>query len=216
MEDHNYIKDITEIKNIMNRSSRFISLSGLSGVLAGVYALIGAYISKNMIDTYNNTSKFISTNRNYNYGQPHSALQVLELKLKIIAALVIIAAIITGIVLTVYKAKKNNAKVWDVSSKRLLFNFLFPLVTGGLFSLVLLEKGYIGLLASSTLIFYGMACINASKYTFGDIKYLGMVNVILGLIATQYIGYGLYFWAFGFGIMHIFYGIVMYLKYDRK
>jgi hypothetical protein len=58
--------------------------------------------------------------------------------------------------------------------------------------------------------------INASKYTFNDIRYLGFCEIILGLGAAVYVGYGLYFWALGFGILHIIYGAMMYYKYERK
>ncbi len=95
-------------------------------------------------------------------------------------------------------------------------NFLVPLVTGGFFCIVLYQYGLIGLIAPSTLIFYGLACLNASKYTLGDIRYLGVFNIVIGLISTQFTGFGLYFWALGFGIMHIVYGALMYSKYDKN
>lgn len=105
--------------------------------------------------------------------------------------------------------------MWDVSSRRLVLNFLIPLVAGGAFCLVLIQYGIAGLVAPATLIFYGLACINASKYTMRDIRYMGVAFIILGLVSTQYIGYGLYFWALGFGVCHIIYGALMYYKYDR-
>ncbi len=40
-----HLQDLTEIRSMMERSSRFISLSGLSGISAGVFALIGAYLA---------------------------------------------------------------------------------------------------------------------------------------------------------------------------
>ena len=124
-------------------------------------------------------------------------------------------AAITGVLLTVKKSKKSGEKIWDVSSKRLLANFLIPLLVGGCFCLVLLQQNASGLIGPATLLFYGLACVNASKYTFGDIRYLGIANILIGLISTQFIGYGLYFWALGFGVFHIIYGALMYYKYDR-
>jgi hypothetical protein len=44
---------------------------------------------------------------------------------------------------------------------------------------------------------------------------LGICEIGLGLIASIYMGYGLLFWAVGFGVLHIIYGIVMYMKYER-
>ena len=207
MENNHYLNDITEIKNIMNRSSRFLSLSGLSGVMAGIYALIGAWFAYQTIY--------------FDYSQlgSYKTLVISEaalIRLLIIAALVVVLSIITGVLFSVRKAKKAGENVWDASSRRLIINLLIPLVTGGIFILFLLEKGMFGIIAPLTLIFYGLACVNASKYTLGGVRYLGVTMLILGLISTYFIGYGLLFWALGFGVCHIIYGGLMYFTHERK
>lgn len=209
MTSSDYLNDLKEIKELMNKSSRFISLSGLSGIMAGVYALIGAWFANQEIRSAYATR---STDAGMNsYVEP----DMLTVKLFSIAILVILLAIITGIILTRRKAEKNGEKMFDTSAIKLLINFLIPLVTGGIFALIILQKGFYGLIAPITLIFYGLACVNASKFTVGHVKYLGFANIILGLIATQYVGYGLYFWAVGFGVFHIVYGGLMYLLMER-
>lgn len=207
MENEKYLNDISEIKNMMNQSSRFISLSGLSGVLAGIYCLIGAWLSY--------TTIYFDTTTLGNYTNLIITQSQIE-RLFIIASSVIILSIITGIILSKNKAKKSNEKIWNVSSKRLVINFAIPLVTGGFFILFLIEKEVLGLVAPLTLIFYGLACVNASKYTLGDVRYLGITMILLGLLSTWFLGYGLLFWALGFGVCHILYGSVMYFKYDRN
>ncbi|WP_177734994.1 hypothetical protein [Flavobacterium inviolabile] len=202
MEANNYLQDLKDIKDLMNKSSQFISLSGLSGILAGVYALIGAWIANALIE--NNTRLYITLE------------SVLFKQILLIAGCVLAASLITAYLLTVNKAKKMGEKVWNASSKRLLINFAIPLVTGGIFALLLLKNGYYGLVAPIMLLFYGMACLNTSKYTLRDVRYLGLTEIILGLFAVEFSGYGLYFWVLGFGVCHILYGTVMYYKYDRK
>ena len=207
METNKYLNDISEIKNMMNRSSRFISLSGLSGVLAGIYSLIGAYLAYRTI--YFDGSQMGS----------YKTLVISEYaiyKLLFIAASVVLLSAITGIVLTARKAKVENQKIWDQSSQRLIINFLIPLVTGGIFILFLIEKEQFSLIAPLTLIFYGLACINASKYTIGDVRYLGITLLLLAFLSLWFIGYGLLFWALGFGVCHIFYGSLMYFKYEKS
>ena len=211
MENEKYLQDITEIKNMMNKSSRFLSLSGLSGILAGFYALIGAFLANNIIK-YTYDSRYVIVREQSEPITIESAIR----KLFIIASAVVILSIITGILLSKTKAKKLGENLWDVSSKRLVVQFSIPLISGGLFALALLYQGYYGLIAPVTLLFYGLACVNASKYTLGDVKYLGLTMIFLGLIATFFMGYGLFFWAIGFGLCHIGYGFVMYRKYDRK
>jgi hypothetical protein len=207
MENEKYLNDISEIKNMMNQSSRFISLSGLSGVLAGIYSLIGAWLAYNTI--------YFDTTSMGNYKNLIITQEAIN-KLFIIAFSVLILSIITGIALSVKKAKKTEDKIWNVSSKRLVINFAIPLATGGFFILFLIEKEVLSLVAPLTLLFYGLACVNASKYTLGDVRYLGITMIILGLLSTWFLGYGLLFWALGFGVCHIIYGSMMYFKYDRN
>lgn len=202
MEEKNYLQDISDIKNMMNRSSQFISLSGLSGVLAGIYALVGAYIAHGLIESHQ---------------ERYVILESTTFKLIVLTALcVLVLSVASALILTHFKARKQGEKVWNSTSRRMLVNFLIPLVTGGIFCLLLLRHEIYGLIAPVTLLFYGLACVNASKYTLRDVRYLGITIVLLGLVATEFWGYGLEFWALGFGACHIIYGSIMYFKYDRN
>lgn len=198
-----YIEDLKEIKDIMNRSSRFISLSGLSGISAGISALLGAYFA---YQTVYFEQDYLGYRRAFLTAE--SLMQLL-----LIAVGTLVLAIGTGIYFTTRQTKKQNQKVWDIQTRRLLINLAIPLVTGGILCLMLLGKGYIGIVAPLTLVFYGLALVNASKYTLNEIRSLGMLEIVLGLIALQFIGYGLLFWALGFGVLHIVYGVIMQLKY---
>lgn len=202
MEDQRYIDQLKDIRNIMDRSSRFLSLSGLSGVLAGVYAICGAI-----------AAHFIIQHRSYLYV----TLESKEFRqIVAIAFAVIVLSLSTGIILSARKAKKRGEKIWNKSSQRMLINLFIPLTTGGIFGILLLKEEHYGLIAPVTLIFYGLALVNASKYTFETLRSLGIAFVILGLVNTGFPGYGLYFWTLGFGVLHILYGTIMYLKFDRK
>ncbi len=206
-EQKEHLQALTDIRSMMERSSRCISLSGLSGVFAGIFALIGAYLANQKIQELNLSL--------YSRAASISFYEVF-IYLFTIAVSVLVASLLVGTLLTIRNSKRKGIRVWDNSAKRLLINLGIPLVAGGLFCLVLLYHQIIGLVAPATLIFYGLALINASKYTFNDIRYLGMLEIGLGLLASVFIGYGLYFWAFGFGVLHIVYGAVMYFKYERK
>ena len=203
MSTEDYLKDISEIKNLMNKSSRFISLSGLSGILAGVYALIGAAIAYWLVISYSGGTLYIF----------HGWVFWIAMFVLFMVALL---SAVTGIILTTSKAKKNNEKIWDNSSRRLLFNFLVPLAVGGIYCIIILSQGRYGQTGGLMLIFYGLALVNASKYSIGNIKYLGFIQIILGLIASYYPGFGFWLWVLGFGVMHIIYGTWMHFKYDVK
>ena len=200
MDSKNYLQDINEIKQMMNRSSRFISLSGLSGILAGIYALIGAAIAYWLVK--------ISGEDTVASGGHIYTMVLVDL------FFIALFSILTAILLTTRKAKKNGEKIWDKTSRRLIINFLIPLVTGGIYILIILGQQKYGLTAALMLIFYGLALINASKYSLGDIRYLGLIEVTLGLICALFPGFGFWLWVLGFGILHIVYGIWMHYKYD--
>jgi hypothetical protein len=194
---------------MMEQSSKFISLSGLSGVMAGLTALAGAFYGHFLIRSQQES---LHQGLQLNYD---GIRETILTKLFIAAALTLIVAIGFGAFFTIRKAKAKGQSIFGSTSRRLAVNMLIPLVSGGLFCLVLIYHGLIGLVAPATLIFYGLALVNASKYTLNDIRNLGILEIILGLIASIYIGYGTLFWAIGFGVLHIIYGIVMYFKYDK-
>ena len=197
MEDKDLYDEINSIKKIMERSTKFISLSGLSGILAGVYALVGAGIAFLLL-------------------YPSCSSGNIEIKIVVIALAVLLLSIGTGVWLTTRKASRKGQSVWNQSSQALLKNGLVPLLTGGAVILVLISDGYDGMVVPACLIFYGLALAAASQYTYGDVKWLGITEIILGLLAMVMPGYGLLFWAVGFGVMHILYGSIMYFKYDRE
>ncbi|MFO7258463.1 MAG: hypothetical protein DIU61_012240 [Bacteroidota bacterium] len=201
-----YEKDIASIRTMMERSVKFISLSGLSGILAGVYAIAGAVVAWQLV--YYPRSPF---SYRIETLQAKSALTWLV----ITAACVLVASLGTGLWLSQRKAKKHGMNLWNVTTKTLVINLAIPLITGGLFILILLQSGHYGIAAPACLIFYGLALINASANLYDEVRYLGYSEIVLGLIAAYLAGYGLLFWTLGFGVLHIIYGAVMYYRYDK-
>jgi hypothetical protein len=205
MEKQRIQQDLESIRHLMERSVKFISLSGLSGILSGVYALIGAALAYNQIYS----GEVARTVKYYQGNFP------VVRNLFGIALVVLVASLITGWWFSFRKAKKLKTKIWNETSRRLLINLAIPLIVGGIFTLVLVYHGHYNVVAASVLIFYGLALINASSNLFEEIRYLGYCELVVGLIASVLPGYGLYFWAVGFGLLHILYGGMMYRKYDR-
>lgn len=203
MNKEKYLDDLKEIREIMDKSSRFISLSGMSGIVAGVIALIGAYIAYTYI--YVDHAFF-------GYRMVILTPQTIS-QLLILATVILVLALVAGVFFTKRKAEKTKQKLWDLQTKRLLSNLMIPLAAGGILCLIFLLRGYVGIVAPLTLVFYGLALVNASKYTLSEVRALGLMQVALGLLAAYFVGYGLLFWALGFGVLHIIYGVRMHLKY---
>lgn len=210
-EQNKQLEHLAEMRSLMEKSSRFISLSGLSGVFAGITGLIGAGA---MFWFYGMEYYYPGEANSVYDGSGHIRESFIKF-LFIDAAGILIMAMSFGVFFTIRKAKRQGQKAWDKTAQRLIINIMIPLVTGGVFGIILIKQGQIQLVAATTLIFYGLALVNASKYTLHDIRYLGLCEIVLGLLSAFYIGYGLVFWAIGFGLLHIIYGISMYLKYEK-
>ena len=197
-------EDLSHIRSMMERSSRFISLSGLSGVFAGLSALIGGLYVYQL---------FKANGLDYFEGEHRLYSEDLVSELFFIALTILFFALTFGIFFTIRKSKKYNLPIWTVATKKMLVNLAIPLLVGGVFCLALLYHQIYILIVPATLLFYGLALINAEKYTFSDIKYLGFCELALGCVSLFFLGYGLVFWIIGFGILHILYGLIVFKKY---
>ena len=198
----NYLAEIKEIRKMMEESSRFLSLSGLSGILAGIYALAGAFMAESII----------YTNKLFGWLLGGNIL----VDLLAIAAIILILSLLTVILLTLRRAKKAGTKIWNPGSRLMLLNLAIPLVAGGIVILIFVFKGFYEIAAPGMLIFYGLALINAAKFTRQEIFFMGLIQVSLGILAALFPSLGILFWAIGFGAIHIIYGTVMYFRYEYK
>lgn len=203
-------EDLQAIRDIMERSSRFLSLSGLSGIFAGLCALIGGAVAWFLILD----SGHIKYDE-YMRSLGNASTQNIRLYMALDALLVLFFASLGAFWFSYGKARKAGQHFWGPSTRRLLVHLLIPLVTGGIFSIILVYRNNTDLVAAVMLIFYGLALVSAGKFTLGEIHYLGLTEVILGILAGIFIHYGLIFWMTGFGLVHIVYGAVMYYRYER-
>ena len=210
------LEALQDIKQMMERSSRFVSLSGLSGIAAGICALVGAYFAHGVI---NPNGRHIEIERGgLEYGKISDIVlkDYMGQRLFTIAIITLISAFVLAFMFTWLRSRKSSVPIWGSASRRLMINVSIPMLAGGIYLLKLIGYGTYGLIAPGCLIFYGLALVNGSKYTLGEIRYLGYAQIILGVINCWFVGYGLYFWAAGFGVLHIIYGALMWNKYERK
>ena len=210
-QENEQLAAIRQMRDMMERSSKFLSLSGLAGIVVGGVAIIGVVFAYNIIGMpisemnylkYLNTEVDFLTTKQFFY-------------LLFDFAVVLLLALIAGTVLGIRNASKKGLPIWDATSKRLMINMLIPLITGGLFIIAMLMQHNVSIVLPSMLIFYGLALFNASKYAIEEIRVFGVLEILLGLIATFWTEAGLLFWVLGFGLLHIVYGTVIYLKYEK-
>jgi hypothetical protein len=206
MKESEYLEHLQGIQGLIESRSKFKALSGLSGVIAGCFALIGAWVAHLII--YNAPSVVYADVRSASYSPP-------LLQLLLVAGCTLVCSVATGLYFSSRNARRHNTVLWNRAALKVLWNFCIPAGMGGFFTLVLLWRGYYSLIAACCLMFYGLALINASNFTFSDVRKLGLALLGTSALALLYPGNGLYFWAFGFGVLHILYGAIMYFKYER-
>lgn len=200
MKEQDYIQDIAEIRSMMERSSKFLSLSGWAGIMAGIYALTGVWFASYVLG-FNPTELF--------YTSPNL------MNVMMLAFLILILALVTAIFFSWRKSQQKGENVWNATSRRLLTDMATPLITGGILILFLISQGLIGLIAPLTLLFYGLALYNAGTYTIFEVRLMGIIQIVLGLMSSWFIEFGLIFWAVGFGVVHMIYGVYMRFRYER-
>lgn len=206
------LETLREIRNIMDRSARFISLSGWSGVWAGCSGLVGAAIAFSWLLDIRDSA--VIATETYATGSMYS--DAAAARFVVLGLLVLLVALLGGYFFTLRKTKKDGQRFWNNASRQLARQIAIPMAAGGVFVLCFIFNGHIMYVAPACLAFYGLALVNGSKYTVSDIRYLGLLEIALGCIALFFPGYGLYFWAAGFGVLHILYGIIMWNKYDKQ
>lgn len=198
-----YVRDIAEIRSMMERSSKFLSLSGWAGVMAGLYALAGAYLAYKSLD-------FSPDDAAYTLAQPENLPKLVGLGLT-----VLVLAVGTAAFLSHKKAGERGEKIWNATSRRLLVHMAIPLVAGGLLILIMMARGLTGLVLPLSLIFYGLALYSASSFTYRELRMFGLLEIGLGLLSACFIAYSLLLWVIGFGLLHMVYGIYIHYRYER-
>jgi hypothetical protein len=199
----NYLEEIKEIRKMMEQSSRFLSLSGLSGIIIGIYALAGAWVAYRLI-------QFAPLPGFDRMGEGNVVFKVI-----ITALLVLTLSLVTTLWLTWRKANKTGKSIWNPGSRLMLLNLAIPFISGGILILIFTIQGNYAIAAPACLVFYGLALINSAKFTRQEIFYLGLFQIVLGILAALFLQAALLFWALGFGVLHIIYGAVMYFRYEH-
>lgn len=196
---------IEEMRNLMDRATRFRTISGLSAMVAGVLAIICvAFVS------LHTGIRFLEAGA---FDRMLRGTKAMEVQLSFIFLL--ITSISFGIYLAARNARLKGHLPWDSAAKRLALHMSIPLLAGGIFSVLIFQYSLFGLIPAITLLFYGLALFSASHYTLDTVRFLGISQIFLGLLATAWLAYGLVIWVMGFGVLHLIFGVYIYLKYER-
>jgi hypothetical protein len=198
--------ELAAIKSMMERSTRFLSLSGFSGILAGIYALAASGMAWYWI---------YFPNSSWSAGTESLSFKDLLNRMLVLGLGTLIAAVGSAYLLSKKKGAGNAQPFWSPASKRFLQSLFLPVALGGFFCFALLHESAFELIPAAMLLFYGIGLVQSAQFTLGEIKNLGITQVILGLLAAFFPEYGLLCWALGFGLFHVIYGTLMYFRHER-
>ncbi|NDC40730.1 MAG: hypothetical protein EBZ77_04135 [Chitinophagia bacterium] len=203
------LEALKEIKSIMDRSARFVSLAGMSGVWAGTVALVSASVAYVWLQKpeFQHIGKAMEGTMEF--------FDPFTIKLMLLGIATFVFAFAGALYFTWKKAKSARGTLWNNASRQMVLHGFYPLFAGGMFSIMFIYYGCGLFVVPACLIFYGLALISASRHTYSDIRYIGMLDVVLGCTSLFFPGFGLYFWALGFGVLHIVYGLIMWNRYDK-
>jgi len=204
------------MKKSLEQSSRFISLSGLSGVFVGFCGLLGTYIMHYLIrgDDTKSDKEMLNIISSFDYYNLSVHVFVGE-HLIFLAIYTVIFAILFAFYLTLRRSKRENHPIWDIHIQKQLSTLSIPLIVGLIFVIKLVASANYPLIVPSLLLFYGIALVNIRGLTNGDIGYLGYAFIVLGIVNLWLEGWGILFFGFGFGVLHIIYGTVTFIIYER-
>ena len=204
MKSEEYFNDLHQIRTMMERSTKFLSLAGWSGIVAGVLGLAAGVLVMQLSGRTGSNALLAA-----DFSLP-LAQQFLA-----VAAITLLTAVVAVLWFSLRKAHKLGQSVWNAAARRLLVNMAIPLTVGGILVFILIFHGATGLVPGAMLMFYGAAMLNAGNFTFGEIRYMGIAEMGLGLLAAAFTQWSLLFWVVGFGALHIVYGIYLHLRYEK-
>ncbi len=202
MSQNQYSDDLAHIRSMMERSSRFLSLSGWAGIIPGLLALAGLAAAAWLIKASKLTNGYTST-----IDQNHPLI----LQLTAIALAVLLLSIFSSWYMCMRKARLDHQSVWTPAIRNMLLHFSIPLFAGAIIAGWIYEKEQWELLSPVLLSFYGLALVLVSQFTLRSVFWLGIVEITLS-IPAGITGWDLPVLALGFGMAHIVYGIMMFNK----
>lgn len=199
-------EQINQIHAIMARSTTFVSLSGFSGVCAGILAFMAFWRVGRMLDTIWLDEKAFTVLRD----EP-----ILLPAIAVVFLVTLVLALAVAFFFTWRRAKHSNLELWNIASRRFGMHMALPLLAGGVFILALARLGTFELICPAMLVFFGLALINAGKYSVSGTELFGVVELVLGLLAAFWVEAGLILWVVGFGLVTAGHGVLMYLQHER-
>ncbi len=203
-------KNLAAIRQLMERPIRYSTMSGLSGILAGLAALVGVAIDRHV----------------YNHYLPREAMWINIF----VWAGVFIAAFTCSAVLTHIRERKQNMPFWSPVKRRILMTILTPFICGIGLTVAIMYRWYIkdgpnqwGLIPAICMTFYAVALWQVGSFSIGELRVMAVAFILAALVSACFFQADIPglekgtapSWALGitFGGFHIIYGLVVWIRH---
>jgi hypothetical protein len=191
-----YVRILINYKKIINfihiiYKKRKLNFKSWIGILTGFYALVGIFIANQMLHSY----KFAEEGLNM------LPVNIFEIMIMALAAFILLISLVT-----IYIVKKKKSLKFSNIEK---LNFYIPLILGGVILFLVANKGYYHLIASVSLIYYGIFLLNLNRFLKTDLFIFAIIEIILGFTSFFVNNHSLLFLAIGFGVLQIIFGIYL-------
>lgn len=198
-------ESLNHIREMMSKSGKFRSLSGYAVICAGILTIVFsvAFCTLYDINPYN-----------LNYDNLRLLPEEHYSTALLFAMLLLGMSVVAGLIFTKISANKRSEKLSGPGGRNFIYNITIPMGFALIFCFLLFGT-HPDLVLPVSLILYGLTLFNAGKFTHGALRYLGISQMFLSLICLGLMQYHILIWTFGFGIVHIAFGLYMIIKPER-
>lgn len=187
-------ENLRVIRELMERSTRYTTFSGYSGVLAGTASITGCIIT-------------------WLLQQGPSGLYPARVPFLLTWSLVVLFAIGADYLLTKRHAARVGKHILSRLGQQMAFASLPGLGTGALLTLLLVRHHLLNEVYPLWMLCYGIAICAVGLFSQREVKYLGALFLCAGALTLVLIqgqpGWGLPMMALSFGGFHIVWGVLM-------
>ena len=186
ISDH-ALEHLKYIRETMERTGSFTAVPGWGGVAMGVSALVAAVVAARQTDV-----------------RMWGIVWMCE----------VVLALVIGSGFILRKTRRGDRSTFAAPGRQFFLSFSPPVVAGGVLSWALFLQGDWAVLPGVWLLLYGAGVVTAGAFSIRVVPIMGLCFMLLGLAAlASPAAWGNWFLAFGFGILHIVFGLIIARRY---
>lgn len=186
-------ENLRVIRELMERSTKYSTFSGPSGILAGAASIVGCVVTHSLATRPPGSDSF-------------------RIPFLITWSMVILFAIGADFLLMKRRAARVGKRIVSRLGKQMVFAAGPGLGTGVLLTLYLLQHNMLTNVYPFWMLSYGIAVCAVGQFSQREVKALGVAFLLAGTLTLLMPGWGLPLMALSFGGFHIIYALLISRK----